>query len=430
MDKINVLFDASIIAESTVSNGARTGIFGVKYNILKQFLQNKNLNVDLYISNDLIGLFDQMKMAYPDLKNCNLWFKPNKKLYRLARKYQYFKTKNRRHNGSKIIRVFIKTALNLARRAIRIQEYFIERKLIKKYDVFFSCARKIPDFALTDKSIKKFTILHDAIPLIFPEYFDNRGTGWFMKMYKSINPNDYYFTVSNYTKSDFLKLNKKIDTNKTNVITLAASENFYPCTDAKKIKSAKEKYNIPTDKKYIFSLCSLEPRKNLIRTAISFIKFIEKHNLDDFVFILGGNAWKGFIEKMESEIPNFDKYRDKIIRAGYIDDADLAPLYSGSEFFVYTSEYEGFGLPPLEAMKCGKAVITSNNSSLPEVVGDAGIKIDFDSIDQHVESFEKLYFDLDLRSDMEKKSLARAKEFSWKKCADTIVNTMKRLQNV
>ena len=68
----------------------------------------------------------------------------------------------------------------------------------------------------------------------------------------------------------------------------------------------------------------------------------------------------------------------------YIDDEDLAPLYSGAEWFVFTSQYEGFGLPPLEAMACGCPVIASNNSSLPEVVGDAGIMIDWDSDEQHI----------------------------------------------
>ena len=117
-----------------------------------------------------------------------------------------------------------------------------------------------------------------------------------------------------------------------------------------------------------------------------------------------------------------DFVKNRIIRAGYIDDEDLAPLYSGAEWFVYTSQYEGFGLPPLEAMACGCPVITSNSSSLPEVVGDAGIMIDWDSDEQHIQAYEKYYFDKKLRAKMSKKGLERSKLFSWEKTVDVIVS--------
>ena len=124
-----------------------------------------------------------------------------------------------------------------------------------------------------------------------------------------------------------------------------------------------------------------------------------------------------------------EKYKDKIIKAGYIDDEDLPALYSGAEFFIYTSEYEGFGLPPLEAMKCGMTVITSNNSSLPEVVGDAAIKIDFDSIEQHINAYEKLYFNNDLRTFYQQKAIQQAAKFSWDKTVNIMVKTIKNIIN-
>lgn len=111
------------------------------------------------------------------------------------------------------------------------------------------------------------------------------------------------------------------------------------------------------------------------------------------VFVLGGGSWKAFMSILEQELSLLGKYRNKILTIGYVADQDLAPLYSGAEWFVYTSQYEGFGLPPLEAMACGCPVITSNNSSLPEVVGDAGVMIDWDSDEQHIKAYEKYYFD-------------------------------------
>ena len=93
---------------------------------------------------------------------------------------------------------------------------------------------------------------------------------------------------------------------------------------------------------------------------------------------------------------------------------DLAPLYSGAEWFVYTSQYEGFGLPPLEAMACGCPVITSNNSSLPEVVGDAGVMIDWDSDEQHIKAYEKYYFDKKFRDEMAEKGVKEVNSFRGK----------------
>ena len=99
-------------------------------------------------------------------------------------------------------------------------------------------------------------------------------------------------------------------------------------------------------------------------------------------------------------------------------------MYSGAEWFVYTSQYEGFGLPPLEAMSCGCPVITYNNSSLPEVVGDAGIMIDWDSDEQHIQAYEKYYYDENYRKEMALKGLERSKLFSWEKCANQMIEVM------
>ena len=144
------------------------------------------------------------------------------------------------------------------------------------------------------------------------------------------------------------------------------------------------------------------------------------------VFVLGGAHWSDFIGKLESEIKDFGEYKDKILRAGYIADEDLPALYSGAEFFVYTSQYEGFGLPPLEAMACGTPVIASNNSSLPEVIGDAGQMIDWDSDEQHIAAYEKYYFDKKYRDEMAQKGLERSKMFSWKNTVDIIINAIKK----
>jgi glycosyltransferase involved in cell wall biosynthesis len=114
--------------------------------------------------------------------------------------------------------------------------------------------------------------------------------------------------------------------------------------------------------------------------------------------------------------------RDRITLAGYIPDADLAAVYGGALAFVYPSLYEGFGLPPLEAMQCAIPVITSNTSSLPEVVGDAGIMVDPTDRDRFCEGMLALYRDSTLRDSLAAKSVARAAQFTWERCARETVN--------
>lgn len=272
----------------------------------------------------------------------------------------------------------------------------------------------IPRQIQKQSNIKKYLILYDTIPLLYPLYF---AKGWFEDMVKSLNATDRYFAISQSAKADFIKFSKAKDKN-IKVVPLACADTFYE--QKEKTKEVLKKYNIPLNKKYVFSLCTLEPRKNLIRAVKTFVTFVQKNNIKDMIFVLGGGHWDMFLPKLEKEIGKLPE--NLIYKVGYVDDEDLAPLYSGAQWMVYTSEYEGFGLPPLEAMACGCPVITSNNSSLPEVVGNAGQMIDFDSDSQHIEAYEKYYFNNDFRNEMAHKGLMRAKQFSWQKTANLIAD--------
>ena len=201
---------------------------------------------------------------------------------------------------------------------------------------------------------------------------------------------------------------------------LAADKCFKQEKEEALVAKIRNKYNIPSGKKYVFSLCSLEPRKNVVRIVRSFLKFVEKNKIDDLVLLVGGAVWTSFEKILEKESVKWN--REQIVQTGYIDDDDLPVLYSNAEWFVYTSQYEGFGLPPLEAMRCGCPVITSNNSSLPEVVGDAGLLIDWDSDEQHIDTYEKYYYNESLRKECGCKGLERAKMFSWKKTVDKMMD--------
>ncbi len=366
--KIKVLYEASILNQFDFNTSSRTGIYWTAYNLLKQLSIKPNIEIYLYSDN------------------------PEKTLKFI----EYTK--------------------------LRINNIELFNGDIKQIDVVFSPCLKIHD-DIRKTGINCFTLLHDCIPLVLPLYYKGLS-GWFGEMFETLSSEGYYFSNSEYTKKDFLKFCPELDADKITTIPLSTNQPYQPNKNL--TAEIRKKYNIPTDKKYLFSLCSLEPRKNLIRAIKTFILFIEKNKVDDLVFVLGGSAYEGFIEKFEKELPEFKKYKDKIIRAGYVDDEDMNALYSNAEWFVYTSQYEGFGMPPLEAMACGTAVITSNNSSLPEVVGDAGIMIDWDSDEQHVAAYEKYYFDKKFRDKMAKKGLERSKQFSWEKAADIMVEQFKK----
>lgn len=368
--KIKILFDASVLNNIFNNNSSRSGIFWTAFNLLKSLSQIQNVNLYLYSDN-----FDKTKRFINYVKDDIFNIKP--------------------FDGD-----------------------------IKEMDVVFSPYKKIHN-SIRNSGIPCYTLLHDCIPLILPQYFGEYTKGWFCELFNSLNSQDYYFSNSEYTKKDFLRLCSQL--NEKQIITIPLATNLSYKPNKNLTDEIREKYNIPTDKKYLFSLCSLEPRKNLIRVVRTFIQFIEKNKIDDLVFVLGGGAWGGFIEKLEKEVSDYQKYKDKIIRAGYVADEDLEVLYSNAEWFVYTSQYEGFGMPPLEAMSCGTAVITSNNSSLPEVVGDAGQTIDWDSDEQHIEAYEKYYFDKSYRDTMAKKGLCRSKLFSWDDATKIMVEQFKKM---
>ena len=161
----------------------------------------------------------------------------------------------------------------------------------------------------------------------------------------------------------------------------------------------------------------LYQEKNIAHLVRCFAQVIQEQNIQDLNLVLvGSQGWD--YDAILQEISSQYTLRSRIIVTGRVADQDLAAIYSGAVAFVYPSLYEGFGLPPLEAMQCGVPVITSNTSSLPEVVGDAGILLDPTDVDALCHSIFKIYNQLSLREKMSAKSLEQAKKFSWERCTE------------
>ena len=416
---LSLIYDATLIAN--VRGGKRTGTFFVADALLKEFLRRDDISLKIYCRS---GDEKQARInlaPYLSKKNCEIIFV-------------------KRHFFGVQFRLFVKAVLRVLPKFLTTFLYSSAQKILalkqkavvpnkkESLEKTENCVFFSPFFAPPKEylHLAKFLVIYDAISLIFGEYRNNPGNYWFLELVRKLDESYTCFAISSYTKTDFLKHLPHLKPENIIVTPLACDERFKPA-NADEIKKAKEKYKIPSDKKYIFSLCTLEPRKNLIRAVKCFANFISKNNIDDLVFVLGGAHWDRFISILENEIGSLDKnIKSRILKIGYVDDSDQAALYSGALFFVYTSAYEGFGLPPLEAMSCGTPVITSNNSSLPEVVGQAGIMIDYDDDEAHIKAYESYYYNENLRQENSKKGLERAKLFSWEKCADIMITEMKR----
>jgi len=186
-----------------------------------------------------------------------------------------------------------------------------------------------------------------------------------------------------------------------------------------KIQKIRKKYRIP-DGHYILGLSTLEPRKNTTFTIDAFILLLQERNIKDLSLLLVGTRG-GKYNEIFKKIKKYSEFKGRIIITGYVKDEDLAPLYSGALCFVYPSKYEGFGLPPLEAMQCEIPVISSEKSSLPEVLGDAGILIDISKPENLSGKMFELYSDTNKWSFFSKRSIEQAKKFSWERCVNETI---------
>jgi len=407
---INILFDASCIVHAFNSKHVnRAGIFWVAYNVLKQFHKSNDYFITLLVP-----------LEYYVKRNCEL-----KQFISLFPKI-IFNDKNLllsniSHYKNQLLKSFniiliLKIIKNLL--LLVLSNKNINKRIVN-IDIYFSPVFAIPDIIKNKEYIKTINILHDGIPLLknIPNNTLLSFNSWYSLLIQNINHNTYYFCVSECTKKDFIEyFSDYLDEKKMFVTQNAASQIFFPKYDENELQKVFNKYRITNNNnKYIFSFCSIDPRKNITFTIRCFLKFIIKHKIDDLYFYLGGAHFVDYIAQFTEEISAFKNYNDKIIRLGYVDDKDVNILYSNSLFFTYLSQYEGFGMPPLEAMQSGTPVICSNNSSLPEVVGDAAITIDYNSEDQCIKAFEDLYFNEELRKQYIKKGLERGKLFSWEK---------------
>lgn len=259
----------------------------------------------------------------------------------------------------------------------------------------------------------KIATIHDLIPYVMPETV---GKGYLLKFLKAIpvvvEKSDAIITVSEYSKKDLLKF-FPINPDKIYVTPLAANKNYKLMNKAYCNSYLLNNYNIKN--KFILYIGGFSPRKNVKALIYAFSKIKKSFSKPVSLVIVGSNKDDLNILKMLCDRLRISK---DVVFTGYVKEAELPFFYNACEVFAYPSLYEGFGLPPLEAMSCGAPVITSNISSIPEVVKDNGILIDPFKSSEIENALWKVLSNDTLRNDLIIKGIKNSAAFSWRKTAE------------
>jgi glycosyltransferase involved in cell wall biosynthesis len=230
---------------------------------------------------------------------------------------------------------------------------------------------------------------------------------------------------SHATSADLQTL-YRVPADKIVVAYPAGANGLQPVTDAEALSACQQHYG--TGSQYLLFLGSLQPRKNLPTLIRAFGLAVRKGMIDPGIRLaLAGK--QGWLPENLEGLARDEGVSDRLILPGYVPEVNLAALLSGALAFVLPSFYEGFGLPVLEAMACGAAVICSNVSSLPEVAGDAAILVDPQDVNAWARAIADVCGDPELRMNLHMRGLLRAAAFSWQACARQVLGVLETVGN-
>lgn len=302
-------------------------------------------------------------------------------------------------------------------------QLFIMPLFLRKYDLdIYHIPDTSPYIFKARGYYKTIVTIHDIAEYRIPHRFSKMQSLSRRLISKTeANHSDYILTVSNFSKNEIIN-EFKISEKKIYVVYNGISNRLIPPINNNSFKKIRDKYSLL--RRFILFVGVLEKGKNVKNIISAFLK-LPKNLKDNYDIVLVG--------KKGNEYPEIDylirknKLSDKVFILGYLEDDELFNLYNEASLFLYLSEYEGFGLPPLEAMRCGCPVIAANSSSLPEVVGDAGKLVSPSSIIDIADAIKEVLSDDTLRTTMIIKGLKQAQNYSWNKAANEILKIYKIL---
>ena len=290
------------------------------------------------------------------------------------------------------------------------EHFVLPVRLMKKgIDIFHGPASLIP---FRKDHYRVVVTIHDLVAFLFPETIPLKYGAYMRYLLRhAVKRANKIISVSYHTRQDLIDI-LKVPSEKITVIHEAPSPIFRPYDPMEVRTFLKERYGI--QKKFIYHLGNIEPRKNLIVLLEAFTRVCRELGPEVQLVVSGQKGW--LIRSLNQFLKNYPN-RDQVLFTGYVPMEELPFFMNGAELFVFPSLYEGFGLPVLEAMSCGTPVISSNQSSIPEIIGSAGILID--PTDTR-ELADRIIFLLRNRKERERLCLSgkeQAARFSWEEAA-------------
>ncbi len=274
------------------------------------------------------------------------------------------------------------------------------------------------------KKTKSIIVIHDLSFILFPQFTQAKNLIFITKlMPRSVERADHIITISENSKKEIIK-HYGVPVEKISIIPNAVDHEKFYLRPASQIQNVRKIYDLP--EKYIHFHGTIEPRKNVQGLLDAYSQLSKDLQAEYGLVLSGGKGWKD--EEIQQKITRLKSQGLNIVTTGYVhDDDDLPAIYSGAALFVWPSFYEGFGVPPLEAMACGVPVITSNNSSLPEVVGDAAIKVNAEDNNELAHQMQRILTNKILSKKLREKGYDQAAKFSWENSAKKLIKLLDSL---
>lgn len=305
----------------------------------------------------------------------------------------------------------------------RLYFQYLIPKYLKKYkaDLFFS-----PDgFIPKNINIPIINTIHDLNYVHQPQYIENPShRRYLLKEFPVFaRKSDLLITVSEFSKRDIIEL-YDIHHNKIEVVFNAANEAYYPLEEEEKTRY---KNSLTQGRDYFYFVGSIHKRKNLGNLFKAFDLFKEETKSDVMLIIVGEKRdWEGELEGIFKKM----KHKKDVILTGRLDAKEINKVSNSALALAFVSQFEGFGIPIVEAFAAGCPVITSNTTSMPEVAGDAAIYCDPFLVASIAEAMEKIYTQPSLINELRDKGFEQNKKFSWEKSSERLWNSIEKTMNL
>lgn len=406
--KPKVLLDISLLGHDSA---VRRGMERVAGHLFEGLQQSDQLDLSYVATSHLPGAYDFLQ-AQGILPEQKLKFRPRQlQASRVGRKLARIVHRSI-ENRSLPARAFRRTLAQIVQ-LCSAGEARLTPAMLRAADIYHSPHTPFPPAVQQASHLRKFITVYDFNPLKFPEFFTPQDTVYMDNLRACLTPDNFAFCISELVRNEVLSL-CTIPPERIFLTPLAADEKiFYPETQPQKLAAPRARYGIP-EGNYFLSLSAHAPHKNFPQLIRCFSALVESGELTDTSLVIAGPNPQRNPETRET-LAKFPRTKSRVIIAGRVPDADLAALYSGAGAFLFPSLFEGFGIPPLEAMQCGTPVVASNTTAMPEVVGEAGILLPPKDTDAWCQAMLQLSRQPALRAALSQKSLQRAKLFSWEK---------------